>query len=214
MDNPVFKSYYPDWPWVDLGTRANDPACNLKLPEPIDDERLVDVIAVGRHLSRTPQTIDTRKTFQMWVEYFFVDPEEGNNPFHGQKPDNTSALMDEWTVTDTTSDLDNRQTLRLTGTTVSTFSQSTVTGKAVDRSFDYIMSVLESLPVGYKESPRIDEMQHLKWTVNSIMYPHGPNIRIHFEQNKSYNPWNQSKNASKMLPVCYCKSWSVWLVVH
>ena len=89
-------------------------------------------------------------------------------------------------------------------------------GELVDRSLDYIMSVLQSLPVGnFDGKSRFEGEPVVLWdekrTASSVMYPYGPNIRIRFEQNKPYDPYR--RNPLYELPVCHNQSSDVLFLV-
>lgn len=56
-------------------------------------------------------------------------------------------------------------------------------GALVDRSLDYILSILESLPVGSNQS---DAMHEWPRTASAIHFPYGPNMPMLTRQDKHY----------------------------
>ena len=125
MDTPVFKSHYPTWPWVDLGTHANNPACNVKLPSPVDNGRLMAEISVGRMLSRLVEG-DEDQAYKILKDYYQLAP---NAPLKGQRTDDPAILNEAWTVINTSLGLDNRVLVRLKGTKASPSSVTVSTGE-------------------------------------------------------------------------------------
>jgi hypothetical protein len=103
MDTPVFRSHYPTWPWVDLGTRANNPANNLKLPPPMGDSKLMAEMSAGRMLSRLVEGNEDQ-AYNILKDYYRLDP---NAPLKRQRTDDPTILNEAWTVTNTFLGLDN-----------------------------------------------------------------------------------------------------------
>jgi hypothetical protein len=55
----------------------------------------------------------------------------------------------------------------------------------LDRRFDYVLCVLESLPVG-RGGTRNSEQWELPRAVNSMVYPSGPNVLFRMVQDRPY----------------------------
>ena len=125
MDSQLLASQYVKWPWVDLGTHSNNPNCNVTLPGPMSNDKLVETIAKGRTLSDLVVGNADHACYIL-KDHFGLDP---NAPLNGQKADKATILNESWTVKDISPLFDNRGFVRLSGSKESPDSYSMTTGE-------------------------------------------------------------------------------------
>lgn len=125
--------------------------------------------------------------YELVTEEWDWDPDDAFPNYQRQRlTDNFPHKQ--WSQYELTVGLDNRSTVTCNdkGQVLTYWDR-----KVTDRSYDYILSVLESLLVGEKREPAWSTWNHgVKWhrprTFNPINYPRGPNILIQMAQDKQY----------------------------
>lgn len=189
-----FGAANPQWPWVQLGLCVSDPRRNVPMPASSNDGELMDQIMQGR-LRQSLVEANIKETRSILVESFGFEHSAQNKSFTGQQNDEPAMLTRYWSIDNTSGDLDNTGFVHLDaqGRTLSE------DGGVVDRRFDHLLSVLESLPVGSKDGQPADKLWEKSRTVNSAVYPKGPNVRIRFQQDKPYRA--DTINQAGTLPV-------------
>lgn len=188
----LFKEHYPHWPWVELGCHSADYRLNGKMPDPPGTDDLVKQIREGRNLQSLFEgdVYSTRDVLRDHFKFTF------NGSATGQQQDEPQLLTNAWTKTNTSAAIDNIGFIHFDDWRNTVNDNDDI----VDRSFDHLFSVLESLPVGREgDAPPLNSREPLR-TVHPAMHPNGPNVRIKFEQDKNYA---DTDNAYSEWPVSY-----------
>ena len=179
MNDPhaKFRAVYPSWPWVGLDTVFGSPTRNINLPPVLGDEDLKKLVDLGRAECQEllESDVDQFNTIISNTCRKGPDPSGNKHQITGTRDRHFSRT---WKHQDTTPGLDNRGFVQY-GRDGRTY---TVDGRSVDRRFDHILSVLESLPVHRAQKFKYSRPH----TISSITYPYGPNVRIEQVQNKKY----------------------------
>lgn len=191
----IFYDQYPNWPWVNLGTHVEKAELNLHLPERMSTLELVEKIKNGIKLQRLIEA-DVDMAYAILKEDFQLSAHQSNTRLKGQLIDRPGPFAEAWTVAGNTVNIDNRGVVRYV-TQAKQKVASVATGEIVDRDYDYILSVLECLPIGNYGSKKTWETLR---TASAVAYPYGPNVRVLFRQNKSYATGD--KDNTEIHPVC------------
>jgi hypothetical protein len=184
--------YYPSWPYVNLGTDSTD-VQQITVPEPMNEDDLVRTVNLGRHLNRLLEC-NVSEAYHVMTQNLGWPPD----PQYYQTRENPTPFNQAWTATNTSKVLDNRGFVSIDENR----ELRSEDGRVVDRRYDYLLSILESLPIGSDSS-------NTKWerprTASSIVYPYGPNLRLRLAQDKEYHITDPATSTLFNWPIHYSK---------
>lgn len=195
------KAFYPAWPWVDIGQGVDQNGATIQiinLQHRMTDEALKQRVDRGRlHVQKLLESgIDER--YRLLLQWHNPEDESGNK--WQRKTSDDDDPSSQWTVSDTSGCFDNRGPIFYDKHGRSYNWDNVI----VDRRFDHILSVLESLPVGPPDGVSAKtEWEHFR-TVNCTVFPHGPNMRFRMHQDIAYHCLlgNDPNQAPVQVPVC------------
>lgn len=201
------KQHYPSWPWVDLGQSIEGgmPEQVVTLHGPVTNEQLKTYVDLGRLKVQTlvEGNIDDFDRLAMQAPWNCEPDPSGHK--HQRKVTANHCPDTEWSSFDLSECMDNHGVLKCDayGRLVNDYDV------VVDRRLDYVLSILENLAVGMADDKAWKKNGKIKWerprTANSLIYPHGPNMFLRIQQDKSYSYMPHSKrNDVKILKADVC----------
>lgn len=202
MDNTTFglrpeqeadiKNFYPTWPYVNLGSTNQSGIMVPVLPvkPPLDDGKIKSEVDMGR--------LSVQKLLEGDIDDFYhratSPPYRRPDGLTGNKHQRSIDVFagpdgpdSQWSTEDRSRFFINTGSVYRDPISKALFDSE---NRCVDRRFDYVLSVLESLPVGMPDDLAWELNGSVKWqkprTANSLVYPHGPNMHINMVQNQGY----------------------------
>ena len=179
----IIRNLYPNWPVVTLGQSVHRTTGQLiqeiVLPPALDEEQLKQRVDVGRLQLQKLLECNAEKIHLVAVPSGYY-PNERTKDYqvYMTNDDNPARL---WEISDRSPNYYNLGCIQVD----KHWRAEGDNGYIVNRDFDHILSVLESLEVGQEDPP-------VKWeqarTINSTVHPYGPTVRLKACQDKAHKP--------------------------